>query len=63
MDPLGAHAAMSATRREVLSALPDAPVQPGRQRNRAPRDGEFRRALARRLHRLADRVEPRPVCS
>jgi hypothetical protein len=62
MDPLGAHAAMSATRRSVLSAQPDAPVRPerrwrGRGARRAP-DRALRRGIARGLHALADRLEP-----
>jgi hypothetical protein len=59
MDPLGAHAAMSAMRRSVLSALPDAPVHEEPQRRAS--DHTLRRIVARGLYRLAARVEPRPV--
>jgi hypothetical protein len=56
MDPFGAMSAMSAARQSVLSARPDAPVVPERPKR------EFltaaRTAGARRLHRLADRLEP-----
>jgi hypothetical protein len=61
MDPVGFNAAMSALRRSALSALPDAPVRPERLTRRPVMDHAVRRALARGLHVLADRVEPRPV--
>lgn len=58
MDPLGFHAAMSVTRRDVLSAQPDAPVLSDGREPRPARRHRVRRALARGLHRMADRVEP-----
>ncbi|MEV1286176.1 hypothetical protein [Micromonospora sp. NPDC049679] len=60
MDPLGMNLALTATRRHVLSARPDAPIVPPRP-TRAPRPHRVdpvRRATAGLLRRLADRVEP-----
>ncbi|MEV0394745.1 hypothetical protein [Polymorphospora rubra] len=56
MDPFGI-AAMNATRRHVLSARPDSPIEPDpAQRHR--RAGTVRRATAALLRRTADRLEP-----
>ena len=58
MDPLGYNLALGATRHHVLSARPDAPVVPDPE----PRPSAVRAAAAALLRRLADRVEPAPVC-
>ncbi len=61
MDPLGSLAAMSAQRRSVLSARPDAPVIPDRPSRWHTASTAVRQAGARVLHKLADRLEPRPA--
>ena len=56
-DPLAMIIADHATRQQVLSARPEAPVlaeRPPRQHRDA-----FRRLVAAALRRLADRMEPR----
>jgi hypothetical protein len=61
MDHLfGSLAAMSASRRSVLSARPDAPIIPDRPGRWQTASLAVRRSGARVLHRLADRLEPRP---
>ncbi|GAB7051803.1 hypothetical protein [Catenuloplanes indicus] len=57
-DGLGMSMAMKAMMREVTSAQPGAPVRPDRPA-RTVRAAGARRALARALHTVADRVEPR----
>jgi hypothetical protein len=59
MEPLGYLAAMSATRQSVLSARPDAPVVPDRPPRWRNASTVVRGTVARVLHRLADRLEPR----
>ncbi|WP_213451440.1 hypothetical protein [Rhizomonospora bruguierae] len=59
MDPLGYTMAVDATLRHVLSARPDAP----QVTDPPPRPHPVRAATAALLRRLADRVEPRPVCA
>jgi hypothetical protein len=59
--PLGSMAAMSANRRSVLSARPDAPVIPYRPPRWHTASTAVRHAGARVLHRLADRIEPCPT--
>ncbi|WP_033337371.1 hypothetical protein [Catenuloplanes japonicus] len=57
-DALGMDMAMKAMMREITSAQPGAPVRA----DRAPRPARTvaaRRAIARALHTVADRVEPR----
>jgi hypothetical protein len=62
MDHLfGSMAAMSANRRSVLSARPDAPVVPDRPARWHTASVAVRRIGADILHRLADRIEPRPA--
>lgn len=61
MDPLGFQAAMSAHRRSVLSARPDAPVIPYRPSRWHTASTAVRQAGARVLYGLADRLEPRPA--
>lgn len=56
--PVAAIFAIHATRSEVRSALPDAPVVSGRAR-RAPVTDRPRLALAHGLERLAGAVAPR----
>ena len=59
-DALGMNMAMKAMMREVTSAQPGAPIRPDRPaRARTVRAAGARRALARALHTMADRVEPR----
>jgi hypothetical protein len=58
MEPLGYVLAVRATTDHVLSARPDAPVVPDPE----PRPSAVRIATAAVLRRLADRVEPKPVC-
>lgn len=57
-DALGMNMAMKAMMREVTSAQPGAPIRPGRP-PRPARTTATRRAIARVLHSVADRVEPR----
>ncbi|MBX6357846.1 MAG: hypothetical protein IRZ05_18570 [Micromonosporaceae bacterium] len=57
----GALAAMSAYRRSVLSARPDAPVVPDRPARWRTAATAARHVAARALHRLADRIEPCPT--
>ncbi|MFB4314917.1 hypothetical protein [Actinomadura sp. 21ATH] len=56
MDLLGFTVANEISRSRARSAMPDAPRVPGRPRRR--HRGQVRRATARTLHRLADRLEP-----
>jgi hypothetical protein len=58
MDLLGSMAAMSASRREVLSARPDAPVVTYRPSRWRTASTAVRLTGARALHGLADRLEP-----
>ena len=67
MDLTGANLALGAARQHVNSARPDAPVVPDRRSDRGGRGGQHRprhhpgpvrRAVAYRLRRLADRLEP-----
>lgn len=52
-----------ANRRELGSALPDAPVVPDRTaRPRRPRAARSRTTLARLLESAAHRIAPRPSC-
>lgn len=65
MDSLAVAALVSqdAMSRTALSALPDAPVLPERQRpSRSPRLRRPRGLLAFALHRTADAIAPR-TCS
>jgi hypothetical protein len=55
-DPLSVFLADKAIVQHVMSGRPDAPTTPERQRAHA-----LRRLVARALHRLADRLEPRRV--
>jgi hypothetical protein len=61
MDPLGSMVAMSANRRSVLSARPDAPVIPYRPSRWHTASTAVRQTGARVLHGLADRLEPHPA--
>jgi hypothetical protein len=63
MDPIGSMAAMSANRRSVLSARPDAPVVPYRPSRWHTASTAVRNSGARVLHGLADRLEPRPAAA
>jgi hypothetical protein len=58
--PLGSMAAMSANRRSVLSARPDAPIIPDRPARWHTTSTAVRHTGARVLHRLAERIEPQP---
>jgi hypothetical protein len=53
--------AMNATRRSMLSARPDAPVIPDRPARWHTASTVARQAGAGVLHRLAERIEPRPA--
>ncbi|MDR7274765.1 hypothetical protein [Catenuloplanes atrovinosus] len=57
-DALGMNMALNAMMRDVTSAQPGAPIRPDRP-SRTPRAAGARRAIARALHTVADRVEPR----
>jgi hypothetical protein len=57
----GSLTAMSASRRSVLSARPDAPVIPDRPARWHTASTALRRAGARALHGLAERIEPCPA--
>lgn len=57
----GAVVAMSTARRSMLSARPDAPVIPDRPARWQTASTAVRYAGARALHRLAQRIEPRPA--
>jgi hypothetical protein len=57
-DALGMDMAMKAMMREITSAQPGAPIRPGRT-PRPARAAATRRVIARVLHSVADRVEPR----
>ncbi|MBM0280117.1 hypothetical protein [Micromonospora tarensis] len=57
--PTGYVTALDAMNRHVNSARPDAPVQV--ERARPALLTSTRRAAAVALHRLADRIQPRPV--
>lgn len=59
-DPTAAGLAVRATRHEVGSARPDAPVVPDRPA-RAPRLAGTRSRSASALHAVARWVEPRPA--
>jgi hypothetical protein len=54
-------AAMHGARRSMLSARPDAPVIPARPARWHVTFTAARQAGARVLHRLAERIEPRPA--
>ncbi|MFI5841877.1 hypothetical protein ACIA8K_19410 [Catenuloplanes sp. NPDC051500] len=56
-DALGMNMAMKAMMHEVTSAQPGAPIRPGRPPR--ARVAGARRVVARVLHSVADRVEPR----
>jgi len=58
MDPLGYNLAVDSVRRHVMSARPDAPVQPDSHRPRPPGPGPIRRAAAAGLRRVAERLAP-----
>ncbi|MET7880617.1 hypothetical protein [Micromonospora profundi] len=59
--PTGYVTALDAMSRHVNSARPDAPVQA--ERTRRALLAPTRQAAAGALHRLADRIQPRPVPS
>jgi hypothetical protein len=61
MNPVGFIMAVDLTRREVSSALPNAPVVDDRKSARQPVHN-MRLVTARILRRAADRVEP-AVCA
>jgi hypothetical protein len=57
MNPIGMILAVNATRTHVLSAMPNAPVEPVPE-PRPRRTEPVRRGTAAMLRRLADLVEP-----
>ena len=57
--PIALVVASRAARDEILNARPDAPVVPHVvEESRAPRAARTRLAVAARLHRFADAIEP-----
>lgn len=58
MEPIAYLHAVDAMRRHVNSALPHAPVVPGREPRRRQRPGPVRRGTATTLRRIANRLEP-----
>jgi hypothetical protein len=63
MNPTAYIMGVAATRHEVESAMPWAPVVPPREPKLRRRVDSVRLATATALRRAADRVEPEPVCA
>jgi|tagenome__1003787_1003787.scaffolds.fasta_scaffold17473130_1 hypothetical protein len=64
MLPMALIISQDAGRRELLSALPDAPVVPHREpRRHRPQAVRSRAVLAQLLERTAHWIEPKPSCT